>query len=1110
MPFDSFGKIRLMTGPIRLSILCVLVAAYTAILTGTAGAETLRHPPSLLAQLESSAPADLAADARRRGDAKRGAVVFFKSSANCVGCHSSGDEVSPLGPNLAALGPAATDAHWVDALLKPSLHIRKGFETYSLITVDGNVHTGMLADQSDESVTLRLAQDLNKDFIVDRDDIEVMKKNSTSMMPDGIVASLKSQREFLDLVRYVMEVADGGIATANQLRPSADDLAVKDDSLDLDHAGILQGLRSNDFDAGKLLFHGDCSNCHGNDGNTPSLATARAFGTQKLKFGSDPYRMFMTLTKGNGLMAPMSYLSPKQRYQVVHYIREAFMKDRNDDFFTVDKDYLASLPEGTKDGTEVELVERDFGPAVASQLRRDYASVLNIRLGETTAAVDLHTMDVAEVWSGDFLDLSQTQHSLPRGEGTANPAGESIESLSGWRWGHADGGTPTIDYSQEGLLPRGPLPAKWMQYHGHYLHGSDVVLSYSIDGREILERLGSPDPGTLIHDMAIEPGGPLVLCVGSSPKSAKFKQEPGTSDTVRIAASAADGSSMLVRMDGDIGGIRWEQDEQSRLVLSIAPDDQPRQVRITVSANPSPSVASPAFAEIKPTELVPDLKSMTEGGPLRWPETIHTVGYLGLEKSGYALDTLSLPDSTPSNTWFRTSGIDFFSDGRMAVSTHGGDIWIVSGIDETLLDLRWKRFAAGLYEPMGVKVVGEDVFVTCKDRLVRLRDVNGNGEADFYNSFSADTDVSTNFHAFNFDLQVDDEGNFYYAKSGHGADFSLPGAVWKISPDGSQREVVSTGFRSPNGMGSMPGGRLTVSDNQGQWMPASKINLVRKGAFFGWVPTYNKAPYWAPDGGKIDIDAVVPPKSFDQPLVWMPQEFDNSSGGEIWVDDPRFGPLANHLLHTSFGKGWMSYLMIQDVGETSQAAIIKLPLDFVTGIMRGNVNPHDGQVYAAGLQGWNGGGRAGLADGGIQRVRYTGVPPRMITDARVTADGIELDFNFQVSDNCETTADAFSGLQWNYKWSKNYGSDQYDPRTDQPGTQQLEIHSVQLSADGKQVRLNIPDIRPVDQLRLLVSIEDARGDSFDEEIYWTIHAIPGASATDTTPSPSPATSKAPQ
>ena len=105
-------------------------------------------------------------------------------------------------------------------------------------------------------------------------------------------------------------------------------------------------------------------------------------------------------------------------------------------------------------------------------------------------------------------------------------------------------------------------------------------------------------------------------------------------------------------------------------------------------------------------------------------------------------------------------------------------------------------------------------------------------------------------------------------------------------------------------------------------MPASKISLCEPGGFYGYVQTHaRKDGRWAPDGGRIDHTKVVPPKTFDQPVIWMPQDFDNSSGGQLWVDDPRWGPLSGKLLHTSFGKGWLYYLMLQEVESVAQAAV---------------------------------------------------------------------------------------------------------------------------------------------------------------------------------------------
>ena len=218
----------------------------------------------------------------------------------------------------------------------------------------------------------------------------------------------------------------------------------------------------------------------------------------------------MTLTKGNGLMAPMSHLTPKERYQVVHYIREAFMRNRNPDYVKVDQDYLAALPEGTEDGTSLAVVPRDYGPALASQLERKVSSALTIDLGRLTVSYNLHSLDQAGIWKGGFLDLADTQHHRPRGEGTANPQGELVAGLQGWQWGH-DG---TLDYPRQGLLPRGPLPKHWLDYHGHYLHGPHVVLSYAIDGREILELPLSDDATSIRRRLRIGPGKELILAAG--------------------------------------------------------------------------------------------------------------------------------------------------------------------------------------------------------------------------------------------------------------------------------------------------------------------------------------------------------------------------------------------------------------------------------------------------------------------------------------------------------------------------------------------------------------------------------------------------------------------
>ncbi len=1047
----------------------------------------------------------LAREARRRGDPERGALVFFTSSSACIKCHTSGQAKSPLGPDLATLGAEVTDEHVVESILRPSQKIRKGYESVTVITIDGKAVTGLVADDRKDELVLRDATNLEQEIVINKSEIDETVIGKKSIMPDGLALGLRNQGEFFDLVRYVIDVTQGGPQRAAALKPSAKRLAAMDDTNNLDHAGILKGLGKKDLKAGSGFYRGLCINCHGADGNKPSLPTARAFGTQKLKFGADPYRMFLTLSHGNGLMGPTLHLSPKERYQVIHHIRETFMKNRNPDYFKVDPKYLAGLPKGTGKGEAPPRKAPDVGPALASQLERRVNSALTIKLGKMTISYNLHTMNQAGLWQDGFLNLNATQHMRGRGEGVPLPLGEQIEGLSGWQWGHSG----SLDYSREDLLPRGPLPEKWLDYRGHYLHGNRVVLSYKIDGRDVLETSRQQDDLAAVrHTLRIGPGDDLILAVtGSSDGQPniegvvnkgglrpKTKKGPATDHIAIMGKSAGEklGNFTAAALLGDTQDMTWQVDNKHRMVLHIPANTNSQLIEIVRFAGSGQSSLQQfrKLVNLPKTTSLDDPKQMLKGGPQRWPDVLTTVGDLGLQRGAYALDTIKVPDSTPWNTWFRTSALDFFPDGRMALATHGGDIWIVSGVDDDLLELKWKRFASGLYEPFGVKVVKGRIYVTCKDRLTRLHDLNNDGEADFYESFSADTDVSTFFHAFNFDLQTDSQGNFYYAKCGEYTSHTLPGAVIKVSPDGKRREVYCTGFRTPNGMGMMPGDRPTASDNQGHWMPASKVSLLKPGGFYGYVQTHARGDLWAPDGGRIDDTKVVPPDTFDQPLIWMPQDFDNSSGGQLWVDDLRWGPLSGRLLHTSFGKGWLYYMMLQEVKDVSQAAFIKLPFDFSTGIMRARVNPKDGQVYATGLDGWNGHGRPGLLDRGIQRVRYTGKPISMVADCQVEHDGLRLSFNFPLDAKSAEDPKSYVAQCWNYHWRHEYGSGTFSPQTDEPGKDDLRFTSATVSADRKSVKLTANDIQPVNQLHLKVELRTRDGQAFQEEIYWTINRVP--------------------
>lgn len=878
-----------------------------------------------------------------------------------------------------------------------------------------------------------------------------------------------------------------------------------------DHAGIIAHWNEESLERGRRIYQIACAPCHGVDGVKTINPQARPFAVEKFQNGSDPLSMFKTITRGYKNMPSQTWMTPEQRYDVIQYIRETFVKKLNPtQYFKLDQAYLDSLPRydpglaRATDGNNRRAC--DFGPALESALGTNVADALTVRLkNDVTLSYDLHRMRLAGAWSGGFLDLSRTGFALQRGEGRPLPEGKPLRGQT-WSWAY-DG---KFDYPTNDLLPRGPLPARWMKYEGHYVCDRQVVLSYLIEGRQVLEcpdAEATADGVVIAHTLRIGGGATrLRLCVG------RLESGRATSRGVVVIGKtgvigpngpvrgnevmAGDDQEMVAAGAwGETKGLTWEADGQGRLALNIPAGKEPRVIRIFCwGGNPSSGLERfGEFLREAGREAVTDPETLTRGGARLWPMTMKEPGVLGEQSGAYALDTVPVPFDNPYGAWMRTSALAFFPDGRAVVTTYTGDVWIVSGLDNSLQGATWSRFASGLYEPFGAQVIHGLIYVTCHNGIVRLHDLNDDGEADFYETFYADTDVSTFFHSFNFDLQVDRSGHLYYAKAGEYTDYKLPGAILEVAPDGSGAEVYCTGFRVPNGMGMLPDGRLTVSDNQGDWMPASKINIVRRGGFYGYVQNLTGGgaygDHWAPDGGRLDVRAVKKPATFDQPIIWMPQEFDNSSSAQLWAGDKRFGPLAGRLLHCSFGKGWMYYLMTQDVGAVSQAAIVALPFQFDAGLMRLRLNPADGQVYAVGLSGWQ--GPDGGKDGCLQRLRYTGREFKMLGDLKVHRDALSLKFNFPLDPASAAAPENYHLEQWNYLWSSSYGSDQYSvEHPGQKGHDKLKIASVQVSGDRREVVLRIPGLRPVNQIELRLSLTAADGVPWKQLAYLTINAIP--------------------
>jgi glucose/arabinose dehydrogenase len=379
-------------------------------------------------------------------------------------------------------------------------------------------------------------------------------------------------------------------------------------------------------------------------------------------------------------------------------------------------------------------------------------------------------------------------------------------------------------------------------------------------------------------------------------------------------------------------------------------------------------------------EVPADLRGLSRPGPGRW-QPLQTKGQPSLSLDAYVIETLAIPYQNPWKALFFTSGIDFLPNGDAAVCTIHGDVWLVSGIDEKLRQLTWRRFATGLFQPLGLKVVNGRAHVLGRDQITVLHDQNDDGEADFYENFSNLIETSAGGHDYVTSLNADEAGNFYYVD---------PHGVHRISADGRHRDTIATGWRNPNGMGvSQDGKIITVAPQEGEWTPASAICEARREGYYGY------------GGPKTSAER---PLGYDAPLCWIPHRVDNSSGGQLWVTSDRWGPLRGQMLHLSYGRCSMMLCLREVVNGQPQGGVVPLKGRFLSGAMRGAFRSQDGQLYVVGSRGWQ---TSALQDGCLQRVRYTGKKVYLPTALHAHSNGLVLTFTEPIRSDTAEDAGSF-------------------------------------------------------------------------------------------------------
>lgn len=480
-----------------------------------------------------------------------------------------------------------------------------------------------------------------------------------------------------------------------------------------------------------------------------------------------------------------------------------------------------------------------------------------------------------------------------------------------------------------------------------------------------------------------------------------------------------------------------------------------------------------------------DLAEMRKGlrnAPARtsqWIETEITHG----SGSPYAIDTVQPPYENPWQALPFFGGHAFLPDGSALACTIQGDVWHVTDLQYPSKKARWHRFATGLSQPQGLVVDDDGIFVLGRDQITQLHDLNGDGEADFYERFSAAYQTSPAGHDFICGLERDAAGNFYTASGNQG--------ILRISPDGKRAEVIATGFRNPDGLGVTPDGVVTVPCSEGTWTPASMVCAFRPRVGRVFNPSVDvdgqdvdglktrptqEAPHFGYPGPRDGRTPALP-------FVYFPRGVDNSAGGQTTVTSDRWGPLEGQIIHTSFGTGSHFLLLRDEIDGQLQGAVVPLPGEFRSGTHRARFNPADGQLYVCGMQGW---GSYTPEVGCFERVRYTGDHVQLPIGFRVHENGVVVKFSSDLERASAARADGHFAQCWNYRYSGAYGSPEFSTKHfGIQGHDALKIASAHVLDDNRSLFLEIPDIQPVNQLHL--RLRSARGEY--HELFVTAHKL---------------------
>lgn len=437
-----------------------------------------------------------------------------------------------------------------------------------------------------------------------------------------------------------------------------------------------------------------------------------------------------------------------------------------------------------------------------------------------------------------------------------------------------------------------------------------------------------------------------------------------------------------------------------------------------------------------------------------------------------------LKQARPESFHPMVGGMDFMSDSSLLVCTWDslGPVYKLEGVVRADAEkIKVTRIASGLAEPLGLKVVNDTIYVLQKQELTRLVDHDKDGVIDEYQTVCDGWRVSANFHEFAFGLVYKD-GYFYAALAtaiepgGASAKPQIPdrGKVIRISKKDGSFEFIAHGLRTPNGVGIGVDNEIFITDNQGDWLPSSKVVHVQPGAWFG--------------SRSVDFEGTAA-LTETKPVVWLPQdEIGNSPSQPVYIN---VGQYKGQQLHGEVTHGGLKRVFIEKVNQAYQGAVFRFTQGLEGGVNRVIWGP-DGALYVGMVGNPGNWGHAGGKWYGIQKLIPNGKTAFEMLAVRAKSNGMEIEMTEPIADEFGNAMSDYEVQQWYYLPTQDYGGPKMNLKT-------LPIQSLNISEDRKKIFLELKGMEPghVVYVRLKGAFQSANNKSlWTTEAWYTMNQIP--------------------